>query len=263
LADVRVRQAIVHAVDRQALIDKARFGQGLPLYANVLPSIPWAYNTDLEPRAYDPEAAAHLLDQAGWTLDKTKSIRTRDGIPLKLRLYTNAGNHVREAMADLIREQLSQVGITVEIVALDWYAFLDVLFGQTFDMVLLGMTDMGTNPDDLRLWAAANDVPLGSGTLLESDMLQSRPLLGSGYNFGSYYNPDLESWLEQARTTAGCDLDIRATLYRRAQAALVEDAPYLWIDVPRIVVALQSRLGGANPGPWSLWYNVHEWYLSD
>jgi peptide/nickel transport system substrate-binding protein len=269
LADVRVRQAIAHAVDRRALIDKARFGQGLPLYANVLPSVPWAYNTDLEPRAYDLEAAGRLLDQAGWRLDEAGDVRTRDGVPLKLRLYTNAGNRVREAMAGLIRDQLSQVGIEVEIVLLDWYAFLDVLYGQTFDMALLGISDMGTDPDDLHLWRAADDVPSTGGVPLGDDLFgsQSRAgnelLGGRGYNFCSYYNPDLENKLVQARTIPGCDLDQRATLYRQAQAMLLKDAPYLWIDVPRTVVVLGSRLGGANPGPWSLWYNVHEWYLSE
>jgi peptide/nickel transport system substrate-binding protein len=258
LVDVRVRQAIAHAVDRQALIDKARFGQGLPLYANVLPSVPWAYNTDLEPRAYDPEAAGQLLDQAGWAMDDASGVRTKNGIPLKLRLHTNAGNYVREAMADLIRGQLAQVGIEVEVVLLDWYTLLDVLFGQTFDMVLLGVSDLGTDPDDLSLWAAANDTPLGSIAPPGDELLQ-----GGRRNFVSYYNPELESWLLQARSMPDCDLDQRAALYRRAQATLLEDAPYLWIAVPRTVVALQSRLGGANPGPWSVWYNVHEWFLSD
>jgi peptide/nickel transport system substrate-binding protein len=251
LADVRVRQAIAHAVDRQALIDKARFGQGLPLYANVLPSVPWAYNTELEPYAYDLEAAGELLDQAGWTLDEATGLRTRNGVPLKLRLHTNAGNYVRESMADLIREQLAQVGIEIEVVLLDWYALLDEVFGQTFDLVLLSVDDLGTNPDDLNLWAAASDVPLPTGVLPQ----------GIGYNYCSYYNPELESWLEQARAVPGCDLDQRAALYRQAQATLLEDLPYLWIDVPRTIVALQARLGGVNPGPWDVWYNVHEWYL--
>jgi peptide/nickel transport system substrate-binding protein len=259
LADVRVRQAIAHAIDRQALIDKARFGQGLPLYANVLPSIPWAYNTDLEPPAYDPEAAGQLLDQAGWTLAPGSEVRTRNRVPLRLGLYTNAGNLVREAMADLIREQLAVIGIEVEVIRLDWYALLDVVFGQTFDMVLLSMSDLGTNPDDLRLWAAATDVPL----LSEVPPVYGASLPGGGYNFGSYHNPQVENWLELARTAPGCDLDQRAALYRRVQSTLIEDAPYLWIDVPRTIVALQARLGGVNPGPWSLWYNVHEWYLGD
>ena len=166
------------------------------------------------------------------------------GVPLELRLYTNAGNYVREAMADLIREQLAQVGIEVEVVLLDWYTFRDVVFGQTFDMVLFGVSDMGTDPDDLRFWGAESDAPADGG-----------------YNLSSYYNPELEGWLRQAHAVPGCDLDQRAALYRRAQATLIEDAPYVWIDVPRTVVALQSRLGGVNPGPWSLWYNVHEWYL--
>jgi peptide/nickel transport system substrate-binding protein len=253
LADVRVRQAIAHAIDRQALIDKARFGQGLPLYANVLPSVPWAYNTDLGPRAYDLEAAGQLLDQAGWTLDEAQGVRTRRGASLKLRLHTNAGNLVRQAMADLIRQQLAQTGIEVEVVLLDWYAFLDVLYGQTFDMVLLSVSELGTNPDDLRLWSAASDVPRRGEV----------PFPSQGHNFGSYYNPELEGWLRSARAAPGCDLDQRAVLYRQVQATLFEEQPYVWIDVPRTVVALQSRLGGANPGPWSLWHNTHEWYLSE
>jgi ABC-type transport system substrate-binding protein len=162
-------------------------------------------------------------------------------------------------MADLIREQLAQVGIEVEVVLLDWYALLDVLFGQTFDMVLLSVSDLGTNPDDLWLWASSADVPL----LSEAPPVYGASFPGGGYNFGSYHNPQVESWLQQARAVPGCDLDQRAALYRRVQATLAKDAPYVWIDVPRTIVALQSRLGGVNPGPWSLWYNVHEWYLRD
>jgi peptide/nickel transport system substrate-binding protein len=264
LGDVRVRAAIVHAIDHQELIDKARLGQGIPLHANVLPSVPWAYNTDLEPRAYDPELAGRLLDQAGWTLPAATEndsgavvpeVRAKRGRPLELRLVTNAGNEVRERMADLIREQLGQVGIEVQVVLLDWYTFLDVLFGQTFDLVLMGVDGLGTNPDDLYLWSAANDLPV---TTDETGQVPPQ-----GHNFVSYYDPEVEAWLEEARSTPGCDQERRATLYRQVQARLSEDLPYDWIAVPRMVVALDTRIGGANPGPWSLWYNVHEWFVSE
>jgi peptide/nickel transport system substrate-binding protein len=264
LGDARVRAAIVHAIDRQDLIDKARLGQGIPLHANVLPGVPWAYNTELEPRAYDPELARQLLDQAGWTLGAdpgrdseaaASDVRVRGGAPLKLRLVTNAGNEVRERMADLIRAQLAQVGIEVEVVLLDWYSFLDVLFGQTFDMVLMGMDGMGTNPDDLHLWSAANDLPV---TTDETGQVPAR-----GHNFVSYYSPEVEAWLEEARSAPGCDQERRAVLYRQVQARLAEDQPYGWIAVPRSVMALDARIGGVNPGPWSLWYNVHEWFVRE
>ena len=244
LGDKLVRHAIAYALDRGALIAQGRLGEAIPLHANVLPSISWAYNTDLEGREHDRERANQLLDQAGWMLDESTGIRQKNGRPLQLSLHTNAGNLVRETMGALIQAQLAEVGIEVELITLDWYSFLDVLLGQTFDMVLSSWTHLGTNPDDERFWSAQSDVP------------------GEGYNFGSYYNPDLDEKLARAKAVPTCDLDVRTRLYRQIQAQLYEDQPYCWLDVPRNLVAIHGRVGGVNPGPWSIWYNVHDWYVT-
>ena len=243
LQDKRVRQAIVHALDREQIIRWARVGQGIPLHANILPTISWAYNTDLEPRAYDLDQANQLLEQAGWVMDQNRGVRTKNGRRLELTLYTNAGNAVRESMAQLIKEQLAEVGIQVEVMAVEWNSFLDVLFGQTFDMVLISWSNLGVNPDDAHLWSAKEDVP------------------NQGANFVSYYNPELEEMLAQASSVTQCDQDTRIQLYRQIQAQLYEDQPYCWLDVPRTLVAVNRRIGGVNPGPWNVWYNIHEWYI--
>ncbi len=245
LHDVRVRQAIACALDRRELLSRARMGQGTLLNANVLPVISWAYNAELPPRERDLQRAAHLLDEAGWKLDPATGIREKKGRPLKLQLYTNAGNEVRETMGLLIKKQLREVGIEIEFNAVEWYSFLDILFGQTFDMVLVSWSNLGADPDDLRLWSAQEDVP------------------GRGYNFVSYYNPTVEEKLAQARAVPRCDQDERARLYRQVQAILYKELPYCWLDEPRRLVAVDRRIGGVNPGPWDLWYNVHEWYIGD
>jgi peptide/nickel transport system substrate-binding protein len=245
LGDERVRRAIGYALDQQALIDGARLGEGVPLYANVLPTVGWAYNTDLAPRVQDLEEARHLLDAAGWRLEDGQAVRERDGEPLRLRLHTNTGNLVRERMAGLIREQLAAVGIEVDVVALDWDAFRELLFSQQFDMALTAWTNMGTDPDDAGLWLAEHDVP------------------GSGANFGSFYAPQVEMLFDAASEIVDCDQDELAEIYRAIQARLYEAQPYYWIDVPRTLVAIDARVGGANPGPWSVWHNVHEWYITN
>jgi peptide/nickel transport system substrate-binding protein len=251
LRDRRVRQAIVYALDRDEIVAQARLGQGVLLNANVLPLVSWAYNTDLEGRAYDVDRAKELLDEAGWTLSASDEgthdqggVRSRDGVPLRLTLYTNAGNAVRETMAELVRKQLSEVGIEVEVVALDWFALLDVLYGQTFDMVLTGWSNLGVDPYDEHLWRASSDVP------------------GTGSNFVSYNNPAVEELYAEVRALPGCDQDVRRAAYLEIQAKLYEDQPYCWLDVPRKFLAIRERVGGVNPGPWSVWYNVHEWYVS-
>lgn len=243
LQDVRVRQAIAYALDVQALIDEARLGEGMRLAANVLPTVSWSYNTDLAPREHDSQRARALLEGAGWVLDGAGEVRVRAGQPLRLRLYTNIGNVVRETMADLIRAQLAEVGIAVEVRAIEWHAFLEVLYGQSFDLVLVSWSNLGTQAHDEGFWTAEQDVP------------------GEGSNFVSYYDPEVEGLYEQARGLADCDQDARAEVYRQIQAHLYEDQPYCWLDVPRKLVAIHSRVGGANPGPWSIWYNVHEWYI--
>jgi peptide/nickel transport system substrate-binding protein len=245
LKDKRIRQAIVYALDRNELIARTRLGQGIPLHANVLPAISWAYNVDLAPREYDVDKAKQLLDQTGWQMNETTGIRAKNGVPLKLRLYTNAGNEVRKTMATLIQKQLGAVGIEIELMTEEWYSFLDVLFDQTFDLVLVSWTNLGVNPNDENLWRAQSDVPL------------------KGRNFVSYYNPEIDDKLTRAKTLPGCDQDVRAELYRAIQAQLYEDQPYCWIDVSRNLVAIHRRVGGVNPGPQSVWYNVHEWYIAE
>ena len=86
---------------------------------------------------------------------------------------------------------------------------------------------------------------------------------GGGYNFVSYHHPEVETMLAQARSAPACDQDTRAALYRQIQAQMVDEQPYCWIDVPRNVVAINARIGGVNPGPWSVWYNVHEWFIQE
>ena len=243
LQDRRVRQAMVYALDRQALIARARLGQGIPLYANVLPTVSWAYNADLEPRTHNLDRASQLLDEAGWMMNPNSGVRAKGGKPLRLRLYTNAGNEVRETMAALIHEQLSEVGIEIEVIAVDWFTFLDVLYGQTFDLVLVSWSNLGVNPNDERFWHAQYDVP------------------GTGSNFVSYHEPEIEALFAQASALPDCDQDARAAILRQIQARLYEDQPYGWIDVPRKLLAIDERVGGVNPGPWSVWYNVHEWYI--
>lgn len=117
LNDVRTRRAITHAIDRQAMSDALFNGLQPVSHSNVSPSDP-NYTPDVPQYGYDPEQAAALLAELGWTRGADGILtRTADGrtIRFELEFVTTAGNAVRERQQQFIAEDLRQVGIDVRI----------------------------------------------------------------------------------------------------------------------------------------------------
>ncbi|GAB4514943.1 MAG: peptide-binding protein [Anaerolineae bacterium] len=245
LSDKLVRQAIVYAIDRPTVINRVFMGQGLPLNANVLPAVEWAYNDELETREFSPEKAAELLDQAGWVLNEETGIREKDGQPLRLRLATNAGNVQREDLGVLVQDQLKDVGIDVQFEAIEWNSFLDLLLNQTFDMIIIGWTGLGTDPDDSSFWHTRYDIP------------------GSGFNFVSFSNSEVDELLDKGRSLPGCKVEDRAPIYKRIQEIIYDEQPYNFIRVRLSTLAYNKRIGNFQPGPWGYGWNINEWYIKE
>lgn len=244
LGDLRVRQAISYGLDRTAIVSQVAVGQGLPMSANLLPSLGWAYNGELAPYDYDPEKAAALLDEAGWVLGDN-GLRQRDGRSLSLSLKTNISNDSRVQIGELVAEQLGRLGFDVEFEAMEWGSFVGTLLGQQFDLVVISWTNLGSTPDDSLFFASENDVP------------------GRGFNFVSYYSPEMDQAWRDAVTVPGCDLNQRAAIYRQIQARLHDDLPYAWLYAPLTLIGANQRLIGIDPGPWGTWHNVETWYLAN
>lgn len=244
LGDLKVRKAIAQSLDYQTIIDKVYLGQGYQIPANVLPAISWAYNEEIKPYAYDLEAAKKLLEAAGWTDSDGDGVREKDGKPLALSLVTNAGNTTREDLGTLVQDQLGQVGFKIDFQTIDFGAMVNQMLGQTYDMVIIGWTGTGTDPNDENLWKAEYDTP------------------GSGFNFVSYHNPKVEELLEQGVSVPGCDTAKRAPAYKEIQQIIHDDVPYVFISGGVGNTAYSTKWQGINPGPWSFYYNVHQWSLS-
>jgi peptide/nickel transport system substrate-binding protein len=248
LSKKEVRQALVYALDRNSIINKVRMGQAAPLDAQIIPTYGWAYNDQLVSREYDPEKAKQMLEDAGWVLKEGETVRVcegcgtaPDGTPMKLNVKTNSGNEVRENIMQIVQQQWGDVGVDVEIEAMEWNAYLDVLLGQTFDAVIIGWT--GVDPDSETLFFAKYDVP------------------GGGFNFCSFYRPDYEPLELQAKTVEGCAYEDRGAIYKQIQEIFYDEQPYVWLYATRNITGINKRLGNVNPAPWSTTYNIHEWYI--
>lgn len=244
LSDRLVRQAIAYGLDRNAIISRVAIGQGVPLSSDILPSIAWAFNSELEPYTYDPEKAAALLDEAGWVVNASTGIREKDGRELVLDLKTNNSHEKRVQIGELIEQQLDALGFNIQFEALDWPAFTGVLLGQQFDMVVMSWANLSYSPDDSLFFASQYDT------------------LDLGFNFVSYSNTDLDEAWRRAATVNGCKVDERADIYKQIQAVLYKDLPYDWLYAPLALIGVNKRLVGVDPGPWGTWYNVEKWYLA-
>jgi peptide/nickel transport system substrate-binding protein len=135
ITDVKVRQAIGHAIDRQAVIDGAMFGYGTPIGTHFAPHNPDYVDLTAQ-SAYDPEKAKALLAEAGAT-------------DLTLRLMLPPPVYARRG-GEIIASQLREVGIQTEVSNLEWAQWLEQVFrGKDFDLTIVSHTE----PADINIYA--------------------------------------------------------------------------------------------------------------
>jgi len=244
LSDLNVRKAIAHSLDYNAIIDQVYLGQGYQIASNVLPAVPWAHDETLQPYAYDPELAVQLLEESGWVDGDGDGVREKDGNPLSLSLLTNAGNSTRENLGVLAQDQLKAVGFDVQFEAIDFGTLVGQLLGQTYDMVIIGWTGVGADPNDDAFWSTQYDTP------------------DSGFNFVSYHDAEMDQLLEDGLNVPGCSEEARAPIYQQIQQKVYDDVPYVFISGGVGNTAYSNAWAGIEPGEWSFYWNVEKWSLS-
>lgn len=237
--DVRVRQAISHAIDKQEIIDGVLLGLGKAATGPYKPDT-WVYNANVKTYAHDPEQARALLAQAGWTDSNGDGVLDRNGQKFSFTIVTNQGNDLRSKSAEIIQRRLKEVGIAVEIRIVEWATFLkEFIFPGNFDATILGWTG-GPEPDQYNIWHSSKTAP--------------REL-----NFVKYSNPEVDALLEKGRRTF--DQAERKAIYDRFQEILAEEQPYTFLYVGEALPAVAKRFRGIEPAPAGITYNFIDWWV--
>lgn len=241
--DVRVRQAIVLALDRQAIVAATLKNAASPALGDQAP-VSWAYNPALTVPARDINAARELLAQAGWN-QGADGIFAKDGRKLAFSLVTTANNKVREAVAQSIAEQLKEVGIAVEIRPLEAKLFFDdVLKNRKFQTALYAWV-AGVDPDNVNLW--------------NSHKIPGRTNGYDGQNYPGWRNAEIDSLTEKGiRTT---DLETRKQIYLRIQDLIVQECPVIPLYFRANIGAVRKNVVNyrPNPTPSGNFWNAWEW----
>lgn len=238
--DIRVRKAINYAINQQEIIDGVYLGLGINIASPYKPGTRWS-NPNLSPYPYDPDKARLLLKEAGFADTNGDGILDRDGTPFAFEIITNQ-NKEREKTAVLIQRRLKEVGIRVNIRAIEWASFIS-RFIKTgdFDAVILGW-GLGLDPDQYNIWHSSQQAP-------------------GQFNFIGYQNPMVDSLLEQGRTELNPDK--RMKIYHEFAALLLDDTPIVYLSAGYGLSAIHKRVKGiADPvPPAGVGYNSHQWFI--
>ena len=238
--DIRVRQAINYAIDKQELIDGVLLGLGEPVSSPYTPGTRWT-NPDLKPYPYDVAKARTLLREAGFDDHDGDGILDRGGKPLAFEILTNQ-NKQREMSAVLIQRRLREIGIDVQIRVLEWASFVGrYIKTGDFDVVLLGW-GLSLDPDQFSIWHSSQQGP-------------------GQFNFIGYSNPRVDTLLEQGRLEL--DPDKRMKIYHEFARILLEDSPVVYLYAGYGLPAIHRRVKGIpNPAPPAgIGYNSYDWYI--
>jgi peptide/nickel transport system substrate-binding protein len=214
LQDLRVRQAIAYAMDRQQYLDLILFGQGRVAEAPVSSGIQWAHATGLAMPSFDRAKAAQLLDEAGWkaSADGPRTAAgvsgVEDGTPLTIS-FLHFPSFAR--YGELLRAQLAEVGIDLTLTPLDPPVFAETVFtARNFDTNIISYCN-GPDPE------------IGVRRMFDSAQIGKVPFS----NAAGYRNAKVDGLFDQAQQTV--DLGARGALYRQIQEQVVADQPYVWV----------------------------------
>jgi len=239
--DINVRHGLAYAIDKQLLTDEVMLGQAKRL-CSVFPETSWTYNPDVPCYDYDPDTAVAEFAKSGYTFSDGQMLDPEGNqVTLKL-VYGPNTNKVRELIAVTVQDYLSQIGINVEVQALEWSSFLDAIQAEEpdWDMFIGG-------------WSSTIE-PHIMYTIWAEDSIPS-------LNSVAYINKDVEQLFQEGGATY--DTAVRKEKYGEVQKLVAEDAPYIFLFYNKAWSGQNKRVQGIDPKPLGIGWNFEDWYVQE
>ncbi|MFA5551813.1 MAG: ABC transporter substrate-binding protein [Trueperaceae bacterium] len=211
LDDVRVRQAIAWAINREQIAEVATFGTALATQDPIPASSGWA--TNYAPYSQDLEQAAALLAEAGYA----------DGFTMEIMPTTQYEESVR--IAQMLQAQLAPLNITTTIRTLEWAEWLQEQGDGNYDTFVCS-------------W---------NGNIDPDDFFYAQQKTGEVFNFTGYSNATVDELLAEGRQTA--EADERREVYARINRIVVDEAPYIYLYNPLEINAYRTDVMGYQARP--------------
>ena len=219
--DVKVRQAMLYAIDRQQILEELLNGHG-EIVDGFLSSASPFYDDSLTPISYDPEKANALLEEAGWDGSQT------------IRFYVNSGDSTFVNAASIIAAEWAAVGIKAEIQTVDFATLMSVAGTEDDDVLAVQYTYAPVDPYPDVAW-----------------------LLGGEGSWTGYSNDTLNEALTKSQLTS--DPEETKELFSVVDKKVQEDVPMFSAYVISAQGAVSKRITGAAPSVYGFFNDVQNW----
>jgi peptide/nickel transport system substrate-binding protein len=227
LKQQKIRQALMVALNRQAMVDRVMKGQAV-LAEGPLLTGSWAYYDGLEPITFDPEVARQILATAEIVPSETGvGLVTTEGVEVSITLLVqNDPRHL--SLAEIIKANWDAIGVQTTLLPKTHTELMNDLTAHTYDAALVDIDLSGTpDPDPYPFWGQA--------------------MIQAGQNYAQWDNRTASSYLEQARLTL--DTELRTKLYRNFQVLFQEELPSLPLFYPIFNYGVRDTILDVNIGP--------------
>lgn len=234
------RRAISYAVDRDAIVSSVYLGDGTPIDGPISPNNKTWYSPEAPRYPHDLARARALLSGVGLT-DRNGDGMLEDasGTPVRFTILTQA-NHIRGRVATVLQEQLRQVGIAVDVAALDPRSMFQRFAAGDYDAMYYGFQSSSLDPaNNLDFW-------LSSGAAHVWNAGQAQP--------ATPWERRIDELMQQQ--IAAPTLAERQRIFADVQKVFGENLPAIYFVAPNIAIAMSGRVGGAQPAlidPKVLW----------
>ena len=219
--DVKVRQAMLYAIDRQQILEELLNGHG-EIVDGFLSSASPFYDDSLTPVSYDPEKAKALLEEAGWDGSQT------------IRFYVNSGDSTFVNAASIIAAEWAAVGIKAEIQTVDFATLMSVAGTEDYDVLAVQYTYAPVDPYPDVAW-----------------------LLGGEGSWTGYSDDTLNDALTKSQLTS--DPEETKELFSVVDKKVQEDVPMFSAYVISAQGAVSKRITGAAPSVYGFFNDVQNW----
>jgi peptide/nickel transport system substrate-binding protein len=245
--DVRFRQAVSAAIDREGIVRLVYGGRAAPIWDQVTPGNKLWVDDKIAHPARSLEHARELLHSAGFFWN-SGALLDAHGNPVEFSILTSSSNAQRMKMATIIQDDLSQLGMSVQLVPLEFHALVDRLQNSyNYEATVMGLVSGDADPtSEMNVWLSSGETHLWHPN-------QDKPT--------TPWESEMDGLMQQQLVTL--DYAKRKRLYDRVQEIVAEKLPVICLVSPNILVAAANRVGNFRPGilvPYALW-NIEQLYV--